>query len=200
MDDDLYKANIYAKANIFEYWILDLQNKEIIVFQNPRNGKYDLKKILHLTKNCKFQLLKNQFLFLRLFDANLSPELVSLLKDIFPITTTNTVRLYRLTNQFQSDVATIVLGEPETAAKTPLPNATENQTELLGRVLDVHIIPSEEKAELDVEPTATKTPFPKVTKFNAETLERVLCVQVTPLGEVAATLLFVATATNTPFP
>ena len=41
-EDDLYKANIYAKANIATYWILDLQNNKIEVFQNPVSGKYTL--------------------------------------------------------------------------------------------------------------------------------------------------------------
>ena len=34
------KASIYAIAGIREYWVLDLSTKQIIVFQNPQNGKY----------------------------------------------------------------------------------------------------------------------------------------------------------------
>lgn len=41
-EDDLYKAEIYASANISVYWILDLQNNKIEVFQNPVSGKYTL--------------------------------------------------------------------------------------------------------------------------------------------------------------
>ncbi len=40
--DDLLKADIYASANISIYWILDLQNNKIEVFQKPVSGKYTL--------------------------------------------------------------------------------------------------------------------------------------------------------------
>jgi len=40
LEDDLFKADIYATANISVYWILDLQNNKIEVFQNPVSGKY----------------------------------------------------------------------------------------------------------------------------------------------------------------
>ena len=43
LEDDLYKADIYATANISTYWILDLQNNKIEVFQKPVNGKYTLR-------------------------------------------------------------------------------------------------------------------------------------------------------------
>lgn len=42
LEDDLYKADIYATANISVYWILDLQNNKIEVFQKPVNCKYTL--------------------------------------------------------------------------------------------------------------------------------------------------------------
>lgn len=41
-EDDLLKADIYASANISIYWILDLQNNKIEVFQKPESGKYTL--------------------------------------------------------------------------------------------------------------------------------------------------------------
>lgn len=34
------KAGIYATALIREYWVLDLSAKQILIFKNPRNGKY----------------------------------------------------------------------------------------------------------------------------------------------------------------
>lgn len=48
LEDDLYKADIYASANISIYWILDLQNEKILVFENPTNGKYTSQKIIGL--------------------------------------------------------------------------------------------------------------------------------------------------------
>lgn len=41
-EDDLYKADIYASANISIYWILDLQNNKIEIFEKPIRGKYTL--------------------------------------------------------------------------------------------------------------------------------------------------------------
>ena len=43
LEDDLYKADIYATANISTYWILGLQNNKIEVFQKPVNGKYTIR-------------------------------------------------------------------------------------------------------------------------------------------------------------
>lgn len=48
LEDDLYKADIYASANISIYWILDLQNQKILVFENPINGKYTFQKAVGL--------------------------------------------------------------------------------------------------------------------------------------------------------
>jgi hypothetical protein len=44
LEDDLRKVPIYARANIWEYWIFDLLNKKILIFQNPLNGKYVTQK------------------------------------------------------------------------------------------------------------------------------------------------------------
>lgn len=46
---DRDKADIYASANIPEYWIFNLQNKTLEVFQNPNNDKYQLTTILTAT-------------------------------------------------------------------------------------------------------------------------------------------------------
>ena len=46
---DRDKADIYASANIPEYWIFNLQNKTLEVFQNPNNDKYQLTTILTTT-------------------------------------------------------------------------------------------------------------------------------------------------------
>ena len=42
------KQKIYALAKIKEYWVLDLKNSQVIVFQQPENNRY-LKQI-KLTK------------------------------------------------------------------------------------------------------------------------------------------------------
>ena len=43
---DREKADIYASAKIPEYWIFNLQNKTLEVFQNPSNDKYQLAAVL----------------------------------------------------------------------------------------------------------------------------------------------------------
>ena len=43
---DRDKADIYASAKIPEYWIFNLQNKTLEVFQNPSNDKYQLATVL----------------------------------------------------------------------------------------------------------------------------------------------------------
>ena len=34
------KKNLYAEANIPEYWIFDVKNKQVEIFRNPVDGKY----------------------------------------------------------------------------------------------------------------------------------------------------------------
>lgn len=34
------KKKIYAAANITEYWVLDIQNKKLVVFTQPKNNNY----------------------------------------------------------------------------------------------------------------------------------------------------------------
>ncbi len=43
---DRTKANIYAKANVPEYIIINLQNNILEVYTNPIDGKYSLTKVL----------------------------------------------------------------------------------------------------------------------------------------------------------
>lgn len=38
------KKKIYAKANIQEYWVLDLNARQLTVFREPKNGDYILKR------------------------------------------------------------------------------------------------------------------------------------------------------------
>lgn len=42
---DREKAKAYAKGNVEEYWIVDVDNKKVEVFTNPQNGNYLDKKI-----------------------------------------------------------------------------------------------------------------------------------------------------------
>jgi len=47
LDKDLQiKSKIYAKANILEYWVINLQTRELIVFRNPVGNEYRSKMII----------------------------------------------------------------------------------------------------------------------------------------------------------
>jgi len=47
LDKDLnFKSQIYAEANIPEYWVVNLQEKHLVVFRQPQNGKYTTKLTL----------------------------------------------------------------------------------------------------------------------------------------------------------
>jgi Uma2 family endonuclease len=47
LDKDLnFKSQIYAEANIPEYWVVNLQEKHLVVFRQPENGKYTTKLTL----------------------------------------------------------------------------------------------------------------------------------------------------------
>lgn len=34
------KSKVYAEVNIAEYWVINLRDKQLIVFRNPVNGEY----------------------------------------------------------------------------------------------------------------------------------------------------------------
>lgn len=38
--DRTHKAQIYAKADIGEYWIVDIKKRQVVVLQDPQNGSY----------------------------------------------------------------------------------------------------------------------------------------------------------------
>jgi Uma2 family endonuclease len=40
------KQPIYAEAGIQEYWVIDLQNQQLIVFRSPQNSEYTFKQEL----------------------------------------------------------------------------------------------------------------------------------------------------------
>ena len=46
--DRTQKAKTYAKADIPEYWILNLKQRTVIVFRQPQNGRYQSEQVLSL--------------------------------------------------------------------------------------------------------------------------------------------------------
>jgi Uma2 family endonuclease len=44
-----HKNKLYAQADILEYWIVDVQNRQIIVFRNPKDGIYASQQIFTQT-------------------------------------------------------------------------------------------------------------------------------------------------------
>jgi Uma2 family endonuclease len=44
---DRRKASLYTRAEIPEYWILNLPERRLEVFRNPQNGAYISRTILH---------------------------------------------------------------------------------------------------------------------------------------------------------
>jgi Uma2 family endonuclease len=49
------KARIYAKNQVLEYWILDLQKREVYVFRQPEEGSYCEKLILNSNDSIAIQ-------------------------------------------------------------------------------------------------------------------------------------------------
>lgn len=58
---DRDKADIYASAKIPEYWIFNLQNKSLEVFQNPNQDKYQTTTILSASDSIR-PLFQNDIL------------------------------------------------------------------------------------------------------------------------------------------
>jgi Uma2 family endonuclease len=40
------KSKIYAKANIFEYWVINLKTRELVVFRDPLGDEYQSKTVM----------------------------------------------------------------------------------------------------------------------------------------------------------
>jgi Uma2 family endonuclease len=38
------KSKIYARAGIPEYWIVNLKQRQVLVFQNPQDGDYQIEQ------------------------------------------------------------------------------------------------------------------------------------------------------------
>jgi Uma2 family endonuclease len=42
--DRTHKTRVYAKANILEYWVVDLKRKRVLMFSEPQNGVYHVQR------------------------------------------------------------------------------------------------------------------------------------------------------------
>ncbi|NJN92136.1 MAG: Uma2 family endonuclease, partial [Leptolyngbyaceae cyanobacterium SL_5_14] len=40
------KAKVYAKANIPEYWVIDVNKKQLLVFREPQEDSYQVEQVL----------------------------------------------------------------------------------------------------------------------------------------------------------
>jgi hypothetical protein len=40
------KSKVYAEVNIAEYWVINLRDKQLIIFRDPVNGEYRSRVIL----------------------------------------------------------------------------------------------------------------------------------------------------------
>lgn len=49
LEDDLDKASIYASADIPVYWIIDIKNDKLHIFEKPEQGKYCIHTIIEST-------------------------------------------------------------------------------------------------------------------------------------------------------
>jgi Uma2 family endonuclease len=43
------KAQVYAKANILEYWVIDVRQRQVLVFRQPQAASYQIKQVLEGT-------------------------------------------------------------------------------------------------------------------------------------------------------
>lgn len=55
--DRTIKRDIYAKAGIKEYWIININDKQVEVFREPKNGKYHLQQIISDPKEINADVL-----------------------------------------------------------------------------------------------------------------------------------------------
>jgi Uma2 family endonuclease len=49
------KSKIYAKNLVSEYWILDLQNRQVYIYRSPADDKYQIELILKSDENASIQ-------------------------------------------------------------------------------------------------------------------------------------------------
>lgn len=68
--DRKQKSRIYAKNSVLEYWILDLQKRQVFVFRRPENAVYQEEFILKSEENMALLAF---------------PEIAIALKSLFPV-------------------------------------------------------------------------------------------------------------------
>lgn len=64
LEDDIEKANIYAIANVPEYWIVDIKNHQIIVYKTPIQNVYSI--VNNYSESEKIQVPQTEGLFISL--------------------------------------------------------------------------------------------------------------------------------------
>jgi Uma2 family endonuclease len=68
--DRQLKSRIYAKNLVSEYWILDLQNRQVYIYRSPAGDKYQIELVLKSEENTSIQAF---------------PDLTITLDALFPI-------------------------------------------------------------------------------------------------------------------
>ena len=68
--DRQLKSRIYAKNLVPEYWILDLQNRQVYIYRSPAGDKYQIELVLKSQESTSIQAF---------------PDLTIMLDDLFPI-------------------------------------------------------------------------------------------------------------------
>ncbi len=68
--DRQLKSRIYAKNLVSEYWILDLQNRQVYIYRSPAGDKYQIELVLKSEENTLIQIF---------------PDLAITLDALFPI-------------------------------------------------------------------------------------------------------------------
>ncbi len=68
--DRKIKAPLYAKANIPEYWIINIPDKQVECYTNPKNGKYQNQLICSGTQIIKYNELDLPFAVSDIFILN----------------------------------------------------------------------------------------------------------------------------------
>lgn len=56
--DQLVKADLYAKAGIPEYWIVDLQNNQLEIYREPKLNGYQFKRIISESNDVKCEAIE----------------------------------------------------------------------------------------------------------------------------------------------
>lgn len=55
--DTSIKAPLYAKNGILNYWIFDIKGKQLLIYSDPQNGRYQHKEIIAASDNRALEVL-----------------------------------------------------------------------------------------------------------------------------------------------